>query len=109
MHRLLLPIDDKQFNLNRGRLLRLVRILADDGYHVDILSFDAEVHAKAVEAFKGNEKVGVSFARQDMVSQTEGFKEDLLKTFIRQTHKLLIPETDLKIYKLSAFDDFQGF
>src|SRR5208283_3391772 len=73
------------------------------------LSFDAEVHAKAVEAFKGNEKVGVSFARQDMVSQTEGFKEDLLKTFIRQTHKLLIPETDLKIYKLSAFDDFQGF
>jgi hypothetical protein len=109
MHKLLLPLDAKQFYVNRGRLFRLVRILADDGYHVDILSFGNEVYDQAVEAFKGNEKVGISLVRQDIVSQTEGFKEDLLKTFMRQTHNLVIPETDMKIYKLSAFDDFQGF
>ncbi len=89
--------------------MHLVRMLAADGYKIDILTSSGEVHTKAVETFKGNESVQVSLARQVFVPTPDSFKDDLLKTFIRQTHKLFIPETDIKMYKLSAFDDFYGF
>ncbi len=107
--KLLFPIDSKQFIMNQGRMLRLVRILSVDGYQVDILTPSDEIHAKAVETFKGNENVHVLLVKPHLVPLTDIFKDDLLKTFIRQTHNLLIPETDMKIYKLAAFDDFQGF
>ncbi len=109
MHRLLFPIDDKEFNATQGRFLHLVRILAADGYQVDILTPDAEVYSKAVETFKENENVHVSSAKQVLIPTPESFKDDLLKTFIKQTLNLFIPGTDMKMYKLSAFDDFYGF
>lgn len=109
MHKLLFPIDIKEFEVNQGRILRLVQILAADGYKVDILTPSDEVHAKAAETFKGNESVAVSLAKSESVPLPDSFRDDFLKTIIRQTHKLLIPETDMKIYKLAAFDDFRGF
>ncbi len=109
MHRLLFPVDDNEFHANQGRLLHLVRILAADGYKVDILTPSGDVHAKAIETFKGNESVHVSLAKHERMPLPDSFKGDLLKTFIRQTNNLFIPETDMKMYKLSAFDDFYGF
>ncbi|MBF0558397.1 MAG: hypothetical protein HQL08_06415 [Nitrospirae bacterium] len=107
--RLLFPIDRKEFDANQGRLLRLVRILSDDGYKVDIMTPNEEVRAKAAEAFKGSEKVDVLFVRPDVIALPGSFKDDLAKTFIRQTHNMTIPETDMKMYKLSALDDFFGY
>jgi hypothetical protein len=109
MHKLLFPIDDNEFHACQGRLLHLVPILVADGYKVDILTPSDVVHAKAVETFKGNESVHVSLAKQVLIPTPDSFKDDLLKTFIKQTHGLFIPETDMKMYKLSAFDDFHGF
>ncbi len=109
MHKLLFTIDDNEFHSSQGRLLHLIRILVAEGYKVDILTPGDAVHAKAVETFSGNESVHVSLAKQVPVPLPDSFKDDLLKTFIKQTINLLIPETDMKIYKLSAFDDFRGF
>ncbi len=109
MHKLLFPIDDNEFNANQGRLLHLVRILGADGYKLDILTPSNEVYAKAVETFKGNENVHVLLTKHERIPIPDSFKGDLLKTFIRQTYKLFIPETDMKMSKLSAFDDFYGF
>src|SRR5208283_2259014 len=107
--RLLFAIDSIEFNANQGRLLHLVRILSDDGYKVDIITPSDEVRTKALKTFKGSERVDVIFAAPDVVSLPYSFRDDLVKTFISQTHNMLIPETDMKMYKLSALDDFVGY
>lgn len=109
MHRLLLAIDDNELDATNGRFLYLVKILAADGYHVDILTPSNKLRAKVTETFEGNERVGASLAVRGRVPVPDSFKDDLLRTFIKQTHKMHIPGTDMKMYKLSAFDDFYGF
>ena len=109
MHRLLFAIDDKEFDATKGRSLHLVRILAAAGYKIDILTPSKVVYEKATETFKENERVHVSLANLGVLPSPDSFRDDLLKTFIRQANNLFIPETDMKMYKLSAFDDFYGF
>lgn len=108
MRRILFPIGEKELQATQGRLLHVVQMLARAGNAIDVLTYSEEVAAKA-EAFS-RDAAGISVrlvkARKLLIPYS--FRDDLLKTFIKQTHHLIVPETDMRIYKLAAFDDFWG-
>lgn len=108
MQKILFPIGEKELSATQGRLLHIPDALAMSGYAVDILTYNDEGYSKAVDVYKNNDRVNVKITKARKVAVLYSFRDDLLKTFIKQTHHLFIPGTDVRLYKLTAFDDFWG-
>lgn len=108
MKKILFAVGEKEFLSTQERLIYIAGSLELSGYSVDILTYSEKVYSKAKEIYKDSKGVNVIIMQIKSIPVPYGFRDDLLKTFIKQTHHLYIPGTDVRLFKLSAFDDFWG-
>jgi hypothetical protein len=104
--RALLIIGDNEMRGTNGRILRIAASLAAAGRGVDIMTESRDVHAQAVQEFKGFKGISVILAEPRNVSIEHGIA--LVNSFVKLTYDKFLPLTDLKLYKVTAFDDFRG-
>ncbi len=106
MKRILLPIGDNDLKATNGRLLHIARVLGQDGFHVEVMTYSREVFAFAGKQLKGSVNVTLT------VTRSQGFpvqhRPALIETFIKLMNHVKIPGSDLEIFKITAFDDFSG-
>ncbi|HEB76351.1 MAG TPA: hypothetical protein ENJ04_08380 [Nitrospirae bacterium] len=108
MRKILFAVGEREFDATQGRLLLFAESLSSAGFRVDILTYSEKVFSSAEEVFKDNDMVRVEIMSPERIPLSYGFRDELLKIYIRQTHHLYIPGTDVRLYKLTAFDDFWG-
>lgn len=104
--RILLPIGERELISTGGRLPKLAERLASQGYSVDLLAHTEALYEKLQECCKEGDRVKVLSTRQDERFWTMIQRDRFAKTFIRLTHDIVIPGTDMKFWKATGFDDF---
>ncbi len=108
MKKLLFPVSERDYFATSGRICHLMKDLSGH-FIVEVLTISKEVHDDI------NKKLGsTSFnihARKivkESLPVTYDFRDELAKKFVRYTYDMLVPGTDLKLWKPIAFDDFWG-
>lgn len=104
--RILLPVGEKEYQSTGGRLLALAGRVADAGDHVDVLTCHEAIHDKAAEQYARHERIRVLLVKPEDRFWTMAQRDNFAKTFIKLTHDLVIPDTDMKFWKMVGFDDF---
>ncbi|MFZ5861386.1 MAG: hypothetical protein ACOYXR_00855 [Nitrospirota bacterium] len=104
--RILFPLGEKEHQSTGGRVLKLAGALADAGHRVDILTCHDGLAQAATESYHGRPEVRVRLTKADERFWTMAQRDNFAKTFIKLTHDIVIPGTDMKLWKMVGFDDF---
>ncbi|MEO5361130.1 MAG: hypothetical protein H7843_11900 [Nitrospirota bacterium] len=106
MAKVLIPVGENELKGTNGRLLYMARAMAMKGIAVDVLTYSRSVYDFSVELNKG-----ITAVRTNLISPNPIHIDhiaSLVNTFIKLTYDMYIPGTDMKLYKVTAFDDFRG-
>ncbi|KWT84069.1 hypothetical protein [Candidatus Magnetominusculus xianensis] len=106
MAKVLIPVGENELKGTNGRLLYMARAMAMKGIVVDVLTYSRSVYDFSVELNKG-----ITAVRNNLISPNPIHIDhiaSLVNTFIKLTYDMYIPGTDIKLYKVTAFDDFRG-
>ncbi|MBF0463644.1 MAG: hypothetical protein HQK88_04705 [Nitrospirae bacterium] len=104
--KVLLPVGETELQATSGRLLHIAKSLALEGISVDVMTYSESVAEFSNGLFK--EMKEVRTVRIESEPTHYHHITSLVNTFIKLTYDIYLPETDLKFYKLTAFDDFRG-
>ncbi|WP_333656524.1 hypothetical protein [Dissulfurispira sp.] len=106
--RILFLIGEREFVSVQERLLHIPSRLAKSGFSVDVVTYKEELHEKAESFYKNTSNVKTIFLKSKPLIWSPQQRDDFVKIFIKHTFDFFIPDTDLKYWKTSAFDDFRG-
>lgn len=106
MKKVLFVLGDNELQATNGRLVYIARSLADRGYQVDIMGCTETVATYVSGIYKDNASVRVILAGSQMLPIEHTVS--LVNTYVKLCYDMVIPHTDLKFYKVTAFDDFRG-
>lgn len=106
--KILFLIGEREFVSVQERLLHIPLRLAKSGFDVDVATYKEELHEKAVSFYKNASNVRTIFLKSKPLIWSPQQRDDFVRIFIKHTFDLFIPDTDLKYWKTSAFDDFRG-
>lgn len=106
MKKILFPVADKEYTVLE-RLHLLLRSLSKE-FIVEVLTASKDVHEGISKKLEGCENIEIRLALPKFLPFNFGFRDDLAKIFIQYTDNICIPNTDLKLWKTAAFDDFWG-
>ncbi|MEO5355821.1 MAG: hypothetical protein H7844_00805 [Nitrospirae bacterium YQR-1] len=104
--KVLLPIGETELQATSGRLLHIAKTLALEGISVDVITYSESIKEFSLELFK--EMKAVTTIRIESEPTHYHHVTSLVNTFIKLTYEIYLPETELKFYKMTAFDDFRG-
>ncbi|HZX48162.1 MAG: hypothetical protein A2Z47_04470 [Thermodesulfovibrio sp. RBG_19FT_COMBO_42_12] len=109
MKKLLFPISERDYFTTMGRISYLIRDLSK-AFAVELLTISKDVYDDVNNKIGGGDfpNMHVTFTESKYLPTTYDFRNDLCKIFVKYTHDIFIPGTDLKIWKTTAFDDFWG-
>ena len=108
VRRILFPIGEREFVSVQERLLHIPLRLAKSGFNVDVATYKKEIHEKAESFFKDNPNINVIYLQSASLIWSPQQRDDFVRIYIKHTFDLCVPETDMKYWKASAFDDFRG-
>ncbi|MEW6417020.1 MAG: hypothetical protein AB1480_02740 [Nitrospirota bacterium] len=108
MKRILFPIGEREMLATQGRLMYLPERIASPDVTVDIITYSNEVFEKTGNFWKNNNNINVVLSDPNPLVIPADFRDNLVKIFIPQIKDILIPDTDLSLWKVAAFDDFRG-
>ena len=106
MKRILFPLGDKEYAALE-RLHLLLKSLSKN-FIIEILTASKDIHEGISNKLKDCQNVTIRLALPKYLPFNFGFRDDLAKIFIQYTDNIYIPNTDLKLWKTAAFDDFWG-
>src|SRR5208337_4860121 len=108
MKKLLFPVSERDYFATSGRICHLLVELSKH-FIVEVLTISKEVHDDI------NKKLGSTSSNMHVriiveasMAITYDFRDELAKNFIEYTYDMVVPGTDLKLWKPIAFDDFWG-
>ncbi|MBF0564271.1 MAG: hypothetical protein HQK89_03415 [Nitrospirae bacterium] len=106
MSKILLPACESELQATGGRLLYIARALLLKGHQVDIMTYSASIFNFARDLYKNAAGLKAILVG----NKTLNFEHvtSMVNTYIKLTYNLMLPQTDLKLYKVTAFDDFRG-
>lgn len=104
--RILFVVTEREINATNQRLLHLPKRFAEQGYLVDAMTYDEAAHQQLTEYYAGCPGVHARLLAHDECFWTMRQRDSFAKTFIKLFHDRIIPGTDMKFWKLVAFDDF---
>jgi len=104
--KILFPLCEKEIAATESRILRLVKSLAEAGHSIDILTRDHSVADLVTETFGAVEAIKLYHKMPDERFWTMQERDSFAKTFTKLNHDLTMPGTEIKYWKLAAFDDF---
>lgn len=106
--KVLFLLNQSDVESTQGRILRLLKQLAQGQYRIDILVHNHELHEKIKPYFDNLGSVQLLMQKAKPVYWLPQRRDDFVKIFIMQHMDMLIPGTDLPYWKTAAFDDFRG-
>jgi hypothetical protein len=106
MARILLPASENELQATGGRLLYIARSLLLNGHQVDVMTYSPSVFNYAKDLYKNTP--GMRAILTGAKSMNFEHVTSMVNTYIKLTYNLMLPQTDLKLYKVTAFDDFRG-
>lgn len=106
MKKILFPLADKEYAVLE-RLHLLLKSLSRN-FIVEVLTASKDVHEGISKKLKDCGNIELRSAGPKFLPFNFGFRDDLAKIFIQYTDNICIPNTDLKLWKTAAFDDFWG-
>ncbi|MGO9014965.1 MAG: hypothetical protein ACLQF0_08295 [Dissulfurispiraceae bacterium] len=108
MKKLLFPVSERDYFATSGRICHLLNGLSKH-FIVEVLTISNEVYDDI------NKKLGspssnilTRIIEAESLPVTDAFRDDLAKGFVQYTYDMVVPGTDLKLWKPTAFDDFWG-
>ncbi|MBF0319497.1 MAG: hypothetical protein HQL01_06825 [Nitrospirae bacterium] len=104
--KVLIPVGENELKGTNGRLLYIARAMAIKGVQADVLTYSPSVYEFSVEISKGNQAINTALIAPNPMHLDH--IASLVNTFIKLTYDMYIPGTDMKLYKVTAFDDFRG-
>ncbi len=107
MKKVLLPISEVDYFATEGRLFNFGKYLSDQ-FAVEFLTISEKVLEDIKQKLSACRNITVEFIEPGHIELPLDFRTNLVKIFIRYTNDLLIPDTDLKLWKTAATDDFWG-
>jgi len=108
MKKLLFPVSERDYFATSGRICHLLNELSKH-FIVDVLTISKRVYGdvnKKLGSTSSNIHVRVLMEEPRPVS--DALRADLAKSFVQYTYDMVVPGTDLKLWKTTAFDDFWG-
>lgn len=106
--RILFPIGEKELASVQERLFHIPLRLAKAGFNVDIVTYKKDLYEKAESFFKDAVNITLKLMKSMPLVWSPQQRDDFVRIYIKHTFDLFIPETDMKYWKASAFDDFRG-
>ncbi|MBF0538932.1 MAG: hypothetical protein HQL03_11860 [Nitrospirae bacterium] len=106
MSRVLIPIGEGEMQSTNGRLVFVAKSLASKGHTIDIITYSKSVFNFASDVLKDHKTVRAIHVNNQPLNYYH--IPSLVNTFIKLTYDMYLPQTDLKLYKVTAFDDFRG-
>ncbi len=111
MKKLLFPVSERDYFATGTRISYLMNDLAKY-FIVEVLTISNEVYDdinKKLEKPGGaSSNIHVKLTEGKYAPTSYDLRNDLVKIFIRYTYDMVIPGTDMKIWKTTAIDDFLG-
>lgn len=107
MKKILFVISERDYFSAYGRLSYLLQRMSVE-FEVTVITDSEGVKDDILKGLQGKKTVTVQKVDAQPLPITFDFRNNLAKAFVRYTHDLTIPGTDLKIWKTAAFDDFWG-
>ncbi|MBF0608528.1 MAG: hypothetical protein SFH39_13370 [Candidatus Magnetobacterium sp. LHC-1] len=106
MSKLLLPLGEGEMQSTNGRLVFIARSLAARGHSIDVITYSKSVFNFAGDVLKDHKNIRAIHVGSQPLNYYH--IPSLVNTFIKLTYDMHLPQTDLKLYKVTAFDDFRG-
>lgn len=107
MKKILLPISERDYDSTNKRFFYLIKSLSEN-FIVEVLTISKEVLDDINNRLEPSMNVTAGLIETQNLPFTLDFRTNLVKVFIQYTYGLFIPQTDLKLWKTAAFDDFWG-
>ncbi|MBF0344891.1 MAG: hypothetical protein HQL06_11750 [Nitrospirae bacterium] len=106
MSKMLIPLGEGEMQATNGRLIFVAKTLAVKGHTIDIITYSKSVFNFASDVLKEVKSTRVIHVSNQPLNYHH--IPSLVNTFIKLTYDMYLPQTDLKLYKVTAFDDFRG-
>ncbi|MBF0316721.1 MAG: hypothetical protein HQL04_00975 [Nitrospirae bacterium] len=106
MSRLLIPLGEGEMQSTNGRLVFVAKALASRGHTIDIITYSKSVFNFVGDVLKDHKAIRAIHVGSQPLNYYH--IPSLVNTFIKLTYDMCLPQTDLKLYKVTAFDDFRG-
>jgi len=107
MKKIMFPICEREYFATQGRVGYLVKSLAKN-FSVEFWTPSKEVYEDIHKKILPSDRVTIRHFPSKYLPLTFDFRNNLAKIFVKYTHDISIPGTDLKLWKTAAFDDFWG-
>ena len=105
--RVILPISEQDYAATGKRFFYLIKSLSDY-FIVELLTVSKDVYEDINKRLGESKNIFVKIIESKELPLPLDLRTDLSKIFVRYTYDLVIPGTELKLWKTAAFDDFWG-
>lgn len=105
-NKILFAVGPRELEGTSQRLLCLISKLANYGFHLDVMSYDAKACEQLKTHFAAQKNVECVHLSHEERFWTMAQRDGFAKTFIKLFHDRRIPGTDHYFYKMSGFDDY---
>lgn len=107
MKKLLFPISEPDYFTTQGRLSYIIQALEKE-YSVEVLTTSQRVYDDATQKLLACPNVKVSRIDPKIFPLSFDMRDHLARISISYSHELCLSGTDLRLWKISAADDFWG-
>ncbi len=107
MKKILLPVIESDYRSTEKRLFNIAKGLSEH-FVVEFLTISKDTCEDIKNKAADCRNITAEFIEPGLIPLTLDFRSHLVKVFVQYTNDLFIPDTDLKLWKTAAFDDFWG-
>lgn len=107
MKKVLVPISERDYLSTDKRFFYLLKALSAH-FIIELLTISKEVFEDVNKRIDNNTNIKARLIASKKLPLTLDFRTDLVKVFVQYTYDTFIPQTDLRLWKVAAFDDFWG-
>lgn len=105
-NRLLFAVGEREVAATSFRLLQYPIRLASLGYKVDVMTYGKGMNEQLDKTYSNVPGINIITIEPEDRFWTMRQRDGFAKTFIKHYSDVIIPDTDMRYWKASAFDDF---
>ncbi|GEM_PF-1251652 len=107
MKKVVFPISERDYETVQGRVTHLIQSLLKT-FRVEVITNSKTVYDDFEKKIVSNPNITLKYVEPKFLPLNFAYRDNLAKIFIQYTDSLFLPNTDFKIWKGAAFDDFWG-
>ncbi len=108
MKKLLFPVSERDYFATSARICHMLNELSMH-FIIEVLTISKKVYDEINEKLDtASSNIHARLIVEESLPITYAVRDDLAKRFVQYTYDIVVPGTDLKLWKTTAFDDFWG-